>query len=189
MVYIKGNYYHVYNRSVTGHNLFYEPDDYFHLLRLVKKYQKRYSVRMVAYCLMPNYYHFLVRQESDIPVSRFLQTLFNAYVQGLNNKMGRKGTLFEGSAKCKWIDKEEYLLQICRYIHVNPIKHNVVENLEEWEYSNYLEFIGIRNGSIFDKGFLMNVFIDHEDYRDWVENYIPRMKDVKNIRKFLIEAP
>jgi len=185
MLYIKDHYYHVYNRGVAGNNVFYEHEDYLHLLKLVKKYQKRYAIKVVAYSLIPNHYHFLIRQESEVPASRFLQTLFNSYVQGLNAKMGRKGTLFEGSAKSRFINKEDYLIYVCIYIHLNPIKHGIVNNLLDWEYSNYFEFIGVRNGSIFDKEFMLNNFGDSKTYKKWVEDSLANKDYYNNVEKYI----
>ena len=62
---------------------------------------------------MPNHYHFLLRQETDQTLSKFINVLFNAYVQAVNRQQGRKGTLFEGRFRHVWVDREEYLTHLC----------------------------------------------------------------------------
>ncbi|NQV37430.1 MAG: transposase [Candidatus Marinimicrobia bacterium] len=81
---IKGYYYHVYNRSIDKVLLFEDSADYKHFLSLIKKYSQLYSISINAYCLIPNHYHFLLYQKFDIPISKFLQSVNNAYVQGIN---------------------------------------------------------------------------------------------------------
>ena len=78
----------------------------------MKLYYQKYGVSVVAYCLMPNHYHFLLRQETDEPLSKFMQVLFNAYAQAVNIEQERSGTLFEGRFRHKRVDKWEYLVTL-----------------------------------------------------------------------------
>jgi len=80
-VFRKGHYYHLYNRGAGRNLLFFNPDNHEYCLHLIKRYHQRYGATLIAYCLMPNHYHFLLRQESDEPLSRFIGVLFNGYVQ------------------------------------------------------------------------------------------------------------
>jgi putative transposase len=163
-----GHIYHLYNRAVTGERLFFTPGNYEDCLRLVKRYAPRYSVAVIAYCLMPNHYHFLVRQENDVPLSRFINVLFNAYVQAVNRQRGRRGPLFEGRFKHIWVDREEYLLHLCRYIHLNPVKAGLALRPDGWPYSNYLEWLDRRAGSLKDEAFIRERFPTSEAYRRFV---------------------
>ncbi|HYN87438.1 MAG TPA: transposase, partial [Ardenticatenaceae bacterium] len=115
----KDHYYHIYNRGAGRSLLFFGPDNYEHCLHLVKRYYQPYGAVVIAYCLMPNHYHFLLRQETDTPLSRFINVVFNSYVQAVNRQQGRSGTLFQGRFRHIRIDRDEYLLQLCRYIHRN----------------------------------------------------------------------
>jgi REP element-mobilizing transposase RayT len=94
--FVSGQYYHIYNRGAGKGKIFFNDGDYEYLLRLVTKYYQQYGATIIVYCLMPNHYHFLLRQETDQPLSRFVNVLFNAYFQALNLQQGRSGTLFEG---------------------------------------------------------------------------------------------
>jgi putative transposase len=120
-VFLEGNYYHIYNRGLNGEAIFIVEENYLYCLQLVKRNLTRYDVRLIAYCLMPNHYHFLLRQESAIPLTKFISSTFISYVQALNKQIRRTGPLFEGRFKHKLVDKEEYIIHLCRYIHLNPV--------------------------------------------------------------------
>lgn len=74
----QGQYYHIYNRGAGKAKIFFNDGNYQYLLRLVKEYYQKHGATVIAYCLMPNHYHFLLRQEADKPLSKFMQVLFNA---------------------------------------------------------------------------------------------------------------
>jgi len=134
-VFAAGNYYHIYNRGTGRGLIFFNDDNYRYCLRLVKRYRAQYEVSILAYCLMPNHYHFLLQQDGDIPLSKFVNVLFNAYVQAVNRQRRRTDTLFEGRFRHAWVDREEYLIHLCRYIHLNPVKAGLVARPERWPYS------------------------------------------------------
>lgn len=167
-----GHYYHIYNRGAGQELIFYEPENYIYCLGLVKKYYRNYSISVIAYCLMPNHYHFLFRQDGDIPLSKFVGVLFNAYVQAVNRQQDRSGTLFEDRFKHIHVDKEPYLLQLCRYIHANPVKAGLATNLDEWPYSNYREWVQTRRGSLVDHELVDTYFLERSAYKEFVLEYV-----------------
>jgi putative transposase len=166
-----GQYYHIYNRGADKLPIFFNTGNYEHLVHLIKRYYPKYGVTVIAYCLMPNHYHFLLRQDTELALSKFINVLFNAYVQAVNLQQGRRGTLFEGRFKHVCVDHYEYLIQLCRYIHNNPLKAGLVTHLEEWPYSNYLDWIGIRSGTLKDNEFIKQYFPETTlSYRKFVED-------------------
>ena len=126
---------------------------------------------MIAYCLLPNHYHFLVRQDGEIPISMTMQSIFNSYSKAFNRQQKRTGTLFESPFKSILVDSQEYLLHLCRYIHRNPIagKRPLVKDLSNWPYSNYPEWLGVRDGGLIDRNFIANTFPGKDSYRCFVE--------------------
>ena len=170
-LFLKGNYYHIYNRGASQGKLFFSNENYLHCLRLMKKYAESFFISILAYCLMPNHYHFLLRQDGEISLAKFINVLFNAYVQAVNKQRGRKGTLFAGRFKHVHIDKNEYLMHLCRYIHLNPVDAGIVSNPEDWAYSNYREWIGTRSGTLIDYQFVSDQFSSSEDYKKFVVEY------------------
>ncbi|MCL5999371.1 MAG: transposase [Chloroflexi bacterium] len=156
--------------------IFFNPGNYEYCLRLSKQYAQKYGIAIIAYCLMPNHYHFLIRQETEQPPSKFINALFSAYVQAVNVQQQRKGTLFESRFRHVTVDREEYLTHLCRYIHLNPVKANLVDQPSEWPYSNYLEWVGCRAGTLVDRTFIHQFFKDSAAYRVFVVDYQSEMK-------------
>ena len=167
----KDHYYHIYNRGTGESRLFFSAENYEHCLRLVQRYRAKYGVTVIAYCFMPNHYHLLLRQDADEPMSRFISVVFNAYVQALNKEQNRKGTLFEGRFRHVWVNRDEYLTHLCRYIHLNPVKAGLVSEPHHWPYSNYAEWTEKRHGTLCDRSFIRQFFATAEDYRQFVADY------------------
>jgi len=167
-VFRKDHYYHIYNRSIRDEKLFFNTNNYDYCLNLMKRYSERFEMSIIAYCLMPNHYHFLIQQRSHHPISSFVGSLFNAYVQAVNKSQDRKGPLFENRFKHILIDKEEYLIHLCRYIHLNPVEAGLVSRPEEWLFSNYLEWVNLRAGDLKDEEFINDRFQDVQEYQTFV---------------------
>ena len=185
ILFLPGHYYHVYNRGVHQNNIFRNDGDFKFLLKYVKREAERLSITIIAYCLMSNHYHFLLRQDADAEVSEFMQAVFNIYTKAFNTKYKLSGTLFEGPYKAIHVDKDSYLLQLCRYIHRNPLDAGIVVKPEQWIYSNYSEFIGKRNGTLVDREFVAANFGSAENYEDFVLNYTPPEKTQNELRHYL----
>ena len=186
-MYVENGIYHVYNRGCNKDNIFFSDDNYLYLLEKLKEEKDKHEIEVIAYCLMPNHYHLLLMQKSDKPISRFIQKVFNGYVQAINKQQNRSGTLFEGRSKSILVDDEIYLMHLIRYIHINPVMANLVLKPEQWQFSNYLEWIGKRNGSLFSEEVFDNLFDSHKHYQDFVENYVDDLKIVKGLQKYLFD--
>jgi putative transposase len=178
--YVPGGYYHFYNRGAHRVSIFREAENYVYLLRKMKTYVRELSLAPIAYCLLPNHYHFLVRQEKDQPARLLPQRIFNGYSKAYNKRYGHSGTLFEGTYKVRPVLEEAHLLHLCRYVHANPVIHGIVDHVADWPYSNYLEWVGERPGTLIDRDFVEARFHSADDYRAFVADYIAtrRLPDV-----------
>jgi REP element-mobilizing transposase RayT len=183
----QGQYYHVYNRGAGRSAIFLNDVDYDRLLRLLKYHAERYGATVIAYCLMPNHYHILLRQETDVPLSKFMQNVFNAYVQGFNLQQARTGTLFEGRFKHSHVDQWQYLVVLCRYIHLNPVKAKLAKGPEDWPYSNYREWIGTRAGRLVDRAFVQEYFSCAEDYARFVNAAVDQERSASKIWRYMLD--
>ncbi|HQV95104.1 MAG TPA: transposase [Anaerolineales bacterium] len=181
----QGQYYHVYNRGAGKSKIFYTEDNYRYLLELMRRYLGKYGISVIAYCLMPNHYHFLLLQLTDMPISKFINVLFNAYVQALNLQQSRTGTLFEGRFKHVCVDEWKYLSHLCRYIHRNPVKAGLVIAPEDWAYSNFREWVGLRNSLLKNDEFIQTHFPDPEEYRVFVNDWQDEEKNMGKIGKYI----
>lgn len=101
-----GGYYHVYNRGSNRQPIFREEQNYLFLLRRLREQSIKMSISVIAYCLMPNHYHFLLKQDGDVSISELMQTIFNSYSKAFNKMYNRSGTLFEGPFKSIHVDRE-----------------------------------------------------------------------------------
>ncbi|MEM7112931.1 MAG: transposase [Chloroflexota bacterium] len=170
--FIQGHYYHIYNRGAGRQPIFRESENYLYLLRLLKRVLVDLQISMIAYCLLPNHYHWLVRQDGETAVNQLPKRVFGSYTQAFNKKYQRTGTLFEGPFKAKYVNNGAYLYQLCAYIHRNPVKHGLADSLEAWPFSNYPEWIGIRAGTLIDRNFILSHFPNGQQYEEFVRDCI-----------------
>lgn len=167
-----GQYYHIYNRGVGRQSIFWEDKNYLYLLQLLKQVTAKCCVTVIAYCLLPNHYHWLLRQNGDTPAGQVPRRVFGSYSQAFNRAYDRSGTLFEGPYDGIHVETDEYLRHLCRYIHANPVRHAIATDVELWPYSNYLEWIGKRGGTLVDRTFIEAHFTSIEAYKAYVQSLI-----------------
>jgi len=171
-VYLAGHYYHVYNRGCSREHIFANDDNYSFLLRRARSFLPDYPLSLIAYCLMPNHYHLLLRPEDDGTLGRFVQRLFNSYAQAFNKQQGRSDTLFEARAKSVLVDTDEYVLHLCRYIHLNPVRAGLVDQPGEWPQSNYLAWVEARYDSFVDRASVRQYFASPAEYQAFVTSEV-----------------
>jgi putative transposase len=183
-----GQYYHLYNRGVGRTRIFRDPKDYLLTLQKIKSYLPLLDLTMIAYCLMPNHYHVLIRQDGDHAAGRLPQRVFNGYVKAFNARHARSGTLFEDRYQAIHVDDEAYLVYLCTYIHANPIKAGLVDDLRAWPYSNYPEWVGEREGTLVDREFVRAYFPEEGRYRAYVDGYVKALvSQPEGVGKYLMD--
>ena len=160
----QGCSYHIYNRGAGRHKLFIEDDNYLYVLRRTKRYVDELGLTVLAYCLMPNHYHFLIRQDGEIAAGELPKRVFGGYSRAVNKRYGWSGTLFEGRYQAILVDSDQYVISLCRYIHANPVTAGLVAMPGEWPYSNYLEWIRERPGTLWDRAFVETYFPEPAEY-------------------------
>ena len=170
--FIRGHYYHLYNRGANRQSIFYDDQDYRDFLMRIKKHVLKFQITVIAYCLMPNHFHFFLRQDGEVKVGLPLQLACNGYVQRFNLRYQRTGTLFAGRFRALPVEGDEYLRSLCCYIHGNPVKDGFALQPELWLYSNYLEWIGQREGKLVDHGFIADHFVTAQHYQQIMVNYL-----------------
>jgi REP element-mobilizing transposase RayT len=180
-----GMYYHIYNRGAHKVSIFREEANYLFALSKIKEYSKTNQISVIAYCLMPNHYHFLLRQDEEEPAGNLPQSVFNSYTKAYNKRYEHSGTLFEGRFRAKGIQTKSHLFHLCRYIHGNPVKDGIVADPADWPYSNYLEWIGERDGTLLDREFIKTQFEDAGEYRKFLFEYLKSRQLPDDVRKFL----
>lgn len=159
-----GDYYHIYNRGAHRFTIFPEDRCYLFALRRMKKIAQRLDIAVVAYCLLPNHYHLCVRQDGNVSAGQLPRRVFNSYSKWFNRRYGHSGTLFERRFQAKAVDDDAYLRTLCLYIHANPVRHGIALRPDLWPYSNYVEWIGKRPGTMYAQDVLADHFGSAEKY-------------------------
>ena len=220
--------YHVYNRGLDKTDLFQDNSDY---LRFVKEihhfnninfkpdelgFQNRYQgstlekdivrkelVDILAWCLMPNHYHMVLRQKIGKGISKFMQRLGTGYTMYTNIKYERSGHIFQGRFKIKIVENDKYLQHLTRYIHLNPLdiydpkwKRQGVKNIEEnkkillqYPWSSLKDYLQIDNiYPLTSPSFKEFLFTNNpsgyaEFLWDWLENGLPSKVEPWNYEK------
>jgi REP element-mobilizing transposase RayT len=135
-----GAWYHVMNRGRRGEQIFLEEADYKTFLELLMESVELWNLRIAAYCQMENHYHLLV-QTPDANLSRCMRHINGVYTQRFNRLHRCDGQLFRGRYKAILVDADSYLLQLVRYIHRNPFRAGIVEDLSSYEWSSHRGYL------------------------------------------------
>ena len=183
--YIKGNYYHFYNRGAHKLSIFRDEDNYQYVIRKIKEHSRNLNITVIPYCLLPNHYHFLLRQDGEFAARLLPQYVFNSYSKAYNKRYAHSGTIFEGSYKAKEIKIESHLLHLCRYIHANPVIHSIISEIDVWPFSNYLHWVGLRGGTLLDEKFIDAYFPTRWEYVKFVQEYIEERKMPEELSGYL----
>ena len=141
--------YHVYNRGNNRQPLFFSYANYVFFLRKVRTHLLP-CCDMLAYCLMPNHFHFLLEAKTPAAgktLNGGFQTVLSSYTQAVNKQEQRTGSLFQQHTKAKCLEGE-YATTCFHYIHQNPMKANLVNRMENWEFSSFKDYCGLRKGTL-----------------------------------------
>ncbi len=180
-----GHAYHIFNRGSNKQPIFFCDENYTYLLKKIIKYASQDQIKILAYCLMPNHYHFVLVPTQIIPtISHFIGHLFNSYVQAVNHLHKRTGPLFEGRFKHKHIKKPEHVLHVCRYIHLNPLRAGLVTTLDTFNWSNYLDWIEKRPSQLKEVEFRRDYFADPNDYAKFVHDRADELNCQEQIAEY-----
>ena len=188
--------YHIYNQGNNRQLIFSCDQDYLEFLRLFRKYVVDHG-KVLAWCLMPNHFHFLMYANEDSAkpkrlgnidtcmLSNGFRLLLSKYAQYLNKMENRSGSLFRQKMKAKAVSggSEHYGFVAFQYIHQNPLKAGLVQKIEDWLYSSFADFAGKRSGTLCDKvlaeqliAFNTNNFVD-ESYKAIDEEVVKNIFD------------
>ncbi len=142
MIFLPGNIYHIYNRGNNREPVFYQTRNYEFFLAKAGTHISKFA-DVICYCLMPNHFHFMIKAKESIEVSGLnneFAVLLRSYTRAINLQEERTGSLFQQKTKAKNVS--ECCLVCFNYIHQNPLKAEIVQRIEDWEYSSFNEYAG-----------------------------------------------
>ena len=214
-----GEYYHIYNRGVDKRTIFSHRNDISRFLQSMEEFntedpigsiyenlfKKRKNsrdkhkhqhklgasklVEFVCYCLNPNHFHFLLKQERDKGIERFMHRLSTGYTKYFNQKYKRSSALFQGSYKAVHVDSNEYLLYISAYVNLNDRVHNFrKKTLESAQpQTSYMDYVSPKtrgsSSALCCPDVIMNQFSKPTDYRRYAEEALIVMRENRQMRK------
>src|SRR3972149_1221260 len=205
-IYVENGYYHVYNRGVEKRIIFENAQDYKVFLNYLKEYltprsnstkksksftlqgvsfrgiprpPKNYHKKMelLAYCLMPNHFHLVIKQLDRHSLENFMRSLLTRYSMYFNKKYNRVGSLFQDTYKAVLINDESYLLHLSRYIHLNPLE--TMADITK-AYSSYRDYLRQRRTNWVKPDLVLSFF---------ERNTFPFLKKFNNYRNFVEKYP
>lgn len=222
--YIKGGYYHLYNRGVEKRLIFMDEQDYAVFLSYLKEYLlpkdeqdllKKFSdpnisyiekdkiikllrlnnfaeeVTLLAYCLMPNHFHFLVKQKNASSIDKFMNSLATRYTMYFNRKYKRVGSLYQSVYKAVNVETDEQLLCLTSYIHkqaFSPSQGEALQGLQGLyqQPSSYLEYLGLRKTEWIKPEEILTFFSKTNPLLSY-ESFVKQQEDIGIIQNKILE--
>lgn len=216
ITFVDDYYYHVFNRGIERRITFIDKRDYKRALDLLYFYQfisipVRYSqynslpqerkeellftmeksgklIDIIAYCLMPNHFHLLLRQNMKNGIKKYLSNFTNAYTKYFNTRYDRSGALFQGIFKAVYIESDDQLIHVTRYIHLNPVASSVIPEakLELYPWSSYPKYCNIKNDYLVDSQIIQQLPIP-KDYTAFTHNQMEYAKTLDSLKHLILE--
>lgn len=216
---VAGEIYHVFNRSVAGQEIFPGWSYYQRALETISFYSYnkpalRFShynnlareqrmdfldklriksdkqIELLAFCLMPNHMHFIIREIRDNGISTFMRFLQNSLAKYFNLKTNRTGALFQSMFKAVRVESDEQLLHLCRYIHLNPLSSFVIKDismLENYLWCSFPDYIGKRDLGFVNKNLILNYFPSIQEFKGFTFNQVDYQRELEIIKHLTLE--
>ncbi len=165
---LSGSTYHIYNRGVNYGDIFFTRANWIFFLVRLREHCPAESGVVVAYCLMPNHYHFIIQVRCDDFGRKAMQPLMVSYTKAINRQEGRVGSLFQGPFQARRVETDGDLVHLSRYIHLNPVTAGYVAHPEDWEFSSYRDYIGLRTGTLPQSEAVLRHFASPAAYAEYV---------------------
>ena len=216
---VNNEYYHVFNRSINKEPIFVKNKDCQRVINTLEYYRfeefpirlsyflalgvdrrqdimqsliatSRRVVDIISFVIMPNHFHFLLRQGTDGGISKFLALIQNSYTKYFNNKHTRQGHLFQGQFKSVRVEDDEQLLHINRYIHLNPYTSFIIkspEELESYPYSSFHEYINRGSVWLCDTEAILSHFASRAAYKKFVFDQADYQRKLEVVKHLILE--
>lgn len=217
--FVPGEIYHVFNRSIAHQPIFLAKNYYqramdvlefysycnpplrfSHYNRLplqekadffdsLKKNHKK-QIELLAFCLMPNHVHFLIKEIAKNGIRTFMSNFQNSFAKYFNVKTGREGSLFQTMFKGVRIETDEQLLHVCRYIHLNPLTSFILKDLsalENYPWSSFSVYTDKYKFDILERSTILNYFSSIEKFVEFTKDQIDYQRKLDRINHLLLE--
>jgi len=218
VVLVNNEIYHIYNRSIEHRPVFTHYREYSRALLCLDFYRSQnpllslskvllleinlrndflaklrslanYRVDFLGFSFMPNHFHFLIRQNYDNGISRFMSDFCNSYTRYFNIKNKRVGPLFQGIFKAKRIETDQQLIHVNRYIHINPVVSCIIKEsaLDSYLWTSLPEYLGNSDRNICETETILNYFSSKKAFWKFTHDLIDYGKRLEAIKHLIIE--
>lgn len=159
---------------------------------LIQKLENKLKdqVDILCFCLMPNHFHFLIKQKIDSGISNFISLFQNSFTRYFNSKKVRVGHLFQGEFKSVLIESDEQLLHVSRYIHLNPYTSYIVRGhnkILNYRWSSLADYLSENKKSFCKTKIILSLFKNKQSYKKFVLDQAEYQRSLKNIQHLILE--
>lgn len=169
--YQKG-FFHIMSQGIEKNKIFKTNKEKEKYVHLIEKYLKDYDISIIAYCVMTNHVHLLIYTNDILEISKFMKVLNSSYGTFYNKINNRVGFVYRNRFQSQYIYDNSYLKNCIKYIHMNPVKANMVKSESEYNFSSYNSYIENKENSIINKEKIIDIFQKKE--------YIKEFKQLKD---------
>jgi REP element-mobilizing transposase RayT len=167
-----GAMYHVITRGNNRQKIFLTEENYKTFLEYLKQIKEKKPFNLYAYCLMPNHIHLLIEVKNE-PLSEIMHRLLTGYTKHFNLTNKKWGHLFQGRYKAILCEKDSYLMELARYIHLNPVRAKMVKKPSEYRWSGHKNYLNISKDTLIDEDELLKYFsLDKAEARKLYEHFV-----------------
>jgi len=167
----QNGFFHVMVQGINKKYIFEKSIDKEEYLSLLLRHKERFEITLLAYCIMDNHAHLLIYTDKTEEMSKYMRIVNSMFAKDYNRAINRVGYVFRDRFNSQYIDNKEYLLKCLRYIHMNPVKANIIARPEEYKYSTYNNFLK-KDGIVNDK--VINIIFDND------KDYLKKFMNISN---------
>ncbi len=183
-IWFPGAVYHIIQRGSNLQSIFREDNDYRWFLKTVEEIKRKMAFRVYAYVLMDNHYHMTI-EATENHISSIMYSINSTYANRFNKKYQRAGHLFQGRFRGILVDKDSYLLELTRYIHLNPVKAGLTTKPEDYKWSSYRVYIYPKEDFLVDSEPILGQFRSpsqdaNNGYGDFVNDKLKQIKEERD---------
>jgi REP element-mobilizing transposase RayT len=165
--------FHIVNRGVNKGLIFFRPHDYEQFLWFLRDAKGKAPVTLLAFALMPNHFHLLLRQSEPYGISRFLKRVCEMHAKTVNRRRQRSGHLFQNRYRLSSLESGHAVLSTSWYIHNNPVKAGLVQSADLWSYSSMKEYTSKAGSGLVDREELLLLLAGYRDYFEYFRSFDP----------------
>ncbi|MFD1848852.1 transposase [Oceanobacillus bengalensis] len=160
-IWMPGHFYHIVSRGNWRGDLFKEEADYKIFLHILREINEKTPIELASYCLMTNHYHLQLRS-TELPISKVMAFINKRYADYHNNKYEVSGHVFEKRYYGEFIDSPLGMLKVSKYIHLNPLEADMVNDPLRYRWSSYLYYLHTKGTDILKPNAVLDYFTGDE---------------------------